>query len=255
RRINVMLIALTNDVSPAIVNVYGEVDFELAARQQEEYGAALARAGARVERLAVNGHYPDSCFIEDTAVVVDEVAVVTNMTAEWRRGEPAAIENVLAGYRDVTRLSGAAEIDGGDVLRVGRELFVGLSSRTNQRAAEELKRILGPHGYTVTAVGVQGCLHLKTACTALDERTLLINPAWVEAEAFAGYELLAVPLDEPLAANTLSVNDTLFLQAGFPKTIELVRERHERTEVLDMSEFNKADGSLTCLSLIFEHEV
>ena len=90
--------------------------------------------------------------------------------------------------------------------------------------------------------------------SALGRRTLLVNPKWVETEAFAGYELLAVPLDEPLAANTLRVNDTLFLQAGFPKTVELVGVRHERTEVLDMSEFNKADGSLTCLSLVFEHE-
>lgn len=249
-----MLIALTNAVSPEIVAVYGEVDFELAVRQQDEYCAALARGGARVERLAVNSLYPDGCFIEDTAIVVDEVAVVTNMTAEWRRGEPGAVEQVLAGYRDVARLSGAATIDGGDVLRVGRELFVGLSSRTNRRAAEELKRILGPFGYEVTPVDVKGCLHLKTACTALDERTLLVNPAWVKTEPFGGFELLAVPEDEPLAANTLRVNDTLFLQAGYPKTLELVRERHERTEVLETSEFAKADGSLTCLSLIFEHE-
>jgi dimethylargininase len=249
-----MLIALTNDVSPEIAAAYGELNFELAVRQHEEYCAALARAGARVERLAVNNHYYDGCFIEDTAVVVDELAVVTNMTAEWRRGEPAAVENVLAGYRDVARLGDAAEMDGGDVLRVGRELFVGLSSRTNLRAAEELKRLLRPFDYEVTAVGVKGCLHLKTACTALDERTLLVNRAWVETEAFAGFELLAVPEDEPLAANTLRVGDTLFLQAGFPKTIEMVRRRYERTEVLDTSEFAKADGSLTCLSIIFEHE-
>jgi dimethylargininase len=249
-----MLIALTNDVSPEIAAAYGELDFELAVRQHEEYCAALARAGARVEQLTVNNHYYDGCFIEDTAVVVDELAVVTNMTAEWRRGEPAAVENVLAGYRDVARLGDAAEMDGGDVLRVGRELFVGLSSRTNLRAAEELKRLLRPFDYEVTAVGVKGCLHLKTACTALDERTLLVNRAWVETEAFAGFELLAVPEDEPLAANTLRVGDTLFLQAGFPKTVEMVRQRHERTEVLDTSEFAKADGSLTCLSIIFEHE-
>lgn len=250
-----MLIALTNAVSPEIVAVYGEVDYELAVRQQQEYCAALARGGARVERLAVNNAYPDGCFIEDNAIVVDELAVVTNMAAEWRRGEPAAVESVLAGYRDTARLSDAATIDGGDVLRVGRELFVGLSSRTNARAAEELKRILGPLGYRVTPVNVTGCLHLKSACTALDERTLLVNPAWVETEPFNGFELLPVVEDEPLAANTLRVHDTLFLQARFPKTIELVRERHERTEVLDTSEFMKADGALTCLSLLFEHEV
>jgi dimethylargininase len=250
-----MLVALVNAVSPEIVSVYGEVDYESAVRQQEEYCAALARGGARVERLAVNSHYPDGCFIEDTAIVVDEVAVLTNMTAEWRRDEPAAVESVLAAYRDVARLSDAAAIDGGDVLRVGRDVFVGLSARTNARAAEELKRILGPLGYSVTTVGVAGCLHLKTACTALDEGTLLVNPAWVETEPFGGFELLHVPEDEPLSANTLRVHDTLFLQAGFPKTIELVGNRHERTEVLDTSEFGKADGSLTCLSLIFEHEV
>lgn len=250
-----MLIALTNAVSPEIVAIYGEVDYELAVRQQEEYCLALARGGARVERLALNGAYPDGCFIEDTAIVVDELAVVTNMVAEWRRGEPAAVESVLAGYRDIARFSDAAAIDGGDVLRVGRELFVGLSSRTNARAAEELKRILGPLGYRVTPVSVTDGLHLKSACTALDEQTLLVNPAWIGTEAFGEFELVAVPEDEPLAANTLRVRDTLFLQASFPKTIEMVRERHERTEVLDTSEFMKADGALTCLSIIFEHEV
>lgn len=249
-----MLVALTNAVSPEIVAAYGEVDYELALRQHEEYCAALARAGARVERLAVNGNYRDGCFIEDAAVVVDEVAVVTNMAAEWRRGEPAAVESVLAAYRDTARLSDAAAMDGGDVLRVGRELFVGLSARTNARAAEELKRALGPFDYRVTPVNVTGGLHLKTACTALDERTLLVNPRLVETEAFAGFELLTVPEDEPLAANTLRVRDTLFLQAGFPKTIEMVRGRHGQTEVLDISEFIKADAGLTCLSLIFEHE-
>ena len=250
-----MLVALTNALSPEIVAAYGEVDFELALRQQEDYCAALARAGARVERLAVNASYPDGCFIEDAAVVVDELAVVTNMAAEWRRGEPAAVESVLAGYRDIARLSDAATMDGGDVLRVGRELFVGLSSRTNARAAEELKRILKPLGYQVTPINVTGGLHLKTACTALDERTLLVNPAWVETEPFGGFELLAVPGDEPLAANTLRVRDALFLQAGFPKTLEMVRARYERAEVLDISEFIKADAGLTCLSLVFEHEI
>ncbi|HWT03774.1 MAG TPA: arginine deiminase family protein [Pyrinomonadaceae bacterium] len=249
-----MLVALTNAVSRDIAAAYGEVDYELALRQHEEYCAALARAGARVERLAVNANYYDGCFIEDTAVVVDELAVVTNMTAEWRRGEPAAVESVLAAYRDTARLSDAAALDGGDVLRVGREMFVGLSSRTNARAVEELKRILGPLGYKVTPVNMRDCLHLKTACTALDERTLLVNPAWVETETFGGFELLAVAEDEPLAANALRVRDTLFLQARFPRTIEMVRERYERTEVLDTSEFMKADGALTCLSLIFEHE-
>ena len=249
-----MLVALTNDVSPEIAAAYGEVDYELAVRQHAEYCAALARAGARVERLAVNAHYYDGCFVEDTAVVVDELAVVTNMTAEWRRGEPAAIESVLAAYRDTARLTDAAAMDGGDVLRVGSELFVGLSSRTNERAAEELKRALAPFGYQVKPVNVRGGLHLKTACTALDERTLLVNPAWVETEPFGEFELLTVPEDEPLAANTLRVHETLFLQAGFPKTIEMVRRRYERTEVLDISEFIKADAGLTCLSLIFEHE-
>lgn len=250
-----MLVALTNAVSPEIVAHYEGLDYELAVRQQEEYCAALARAGARVERLALNAHYPDGCFIEDTAVVVDELAVVTNMAAELRRGEPEAVESVLAAYRDVARVSGAATLDGGDVLRVGRELFVGLSSRTNARAAEVLKRILGSFGYRVTPVAVTGGLHLKTACTALDDRTLLVNAAWVETEPFKGFELLAVPEDEPLAANTLRVGDTLFLQAGFPKTARLVCERQERVELLDISEFARANAGLTCLSVIFEHEI
>ncbi len=248
-----MLIALTNAVSPGLVDLYGSVDYPLALRQHEEYCRALEECGAAVERLALNASYPNGCFVEDTAIVVDELAVVTAMGAAGRRGEPAAIERVLARYRDTARVSPPATIEGGDVLRVGKRFFVGVSARTNRRGAEELAGILRPLGYSVTAAEVRGGLHLKSACTALDEETLLVNPRWVGLDPFEGFRLLSVPKEEGEAANTLRVGETLFLQAGFPRTMAMVRERYAGTRVLDISEFIKAEAGLTCLSLVFAH--
>ncbi|MGH9900782.1 MAG: dimethylarginine dimethylaminohydrolase family protein [Pyrinomonadaceae bacterium] len=248
-----MLVALTNVVSPKLVGQYGAVDYPLALRQHDEYCAALAERGVSVERLAVNASYQNGCFVEDTAVVVDELAVITTMGAASRRGEPAAVGKHLAKYRETVHLSPPAALEGGDVLRVGKRLFVGLSSRTDARGLEELKRILSPFGYDVSGVSVRDGLHLKTACTALDGETLLVNPEWVDTEPFKGFRLLAVPGDEATAANTLRVGDTIFLSACFPRTAEMVRERFARTEVLDISEFRKAEAGLTCLSIIFEH--
>lgn len=248
-----MLIALTNAVSPELVDLYGSVDYTLALRQHEEYCRALEECGVAVERLTLNASYPNGCFVEDTAIVVDELAVMTAMVAASRRGEPAAIEKVLARYREIARVSSPATIDGGDVLRVGKQLFVGVSSRTNPQGVEALRSILRPFGYVVTAVEVRGGLHLKSACTALDEETLLINPRWVDVEPFAEFRLLPVAEGEDEAANTLRVGETVFLQAGFPRTIEMVQGRYAGTRLLDISEFIKAEAGLTCLSLVFNH--
>jgi dimethylargininase len=248
-----MLVALTNAVSPRLVERYGSVDYLLAQRQHEEYCQALERHGVKVERLAENASYPNGCFIEDTAIVVDEIAIITSMGVENRRGEPSAIKKVLARYRQVARVSSPATIEGGDVLRIGRKVFVGTSSRTNSQGVEAVARILSPFGFDVRAVGVRGGLHLKSACTALDDETLLVNQEWVDVDALNGFRRLPVSEDEMMAANTLRIGENIILQAGFPKTIEMVQERFEHTEVLDISEFVKAEAGLTCLSLVFEH--
>jgi dimethylargininase len=253
-----MAIAFTHEVSPNIAK--GEVTFiernpinyELALQQHNAYCQAIENCGVCVQRLAVNLAFPDSCFIEDNAIVVDEVAIVTSMGSSSRQDEPKAIAPELAKYKEIVRLELPAKIEGGDVLRIGKKLYVGISGRTNIKGANELAGILKPWNYEVTPVKFKDCLHLKTACTAIDEQTLLINPQWIVPETFSEYKLLFVPEDECWAANTLRVKDTIFLQDRFPKTHELVKKHHESIKILDISEFQKVEAGLSCLSIIFD---
>lgn len=253
-----MIRAITHKVSPKIVECEltfidrTPIDFQLAVRQHEQYCAALERRSATVEKLSGNDSYPDSCFVEDTAIVVDELAIITSMGAASRRGETALIERELSKYRDIARIRLPATIEGGDVLRVGKKVYVGESSRTNVQGIQELAKILTPLGYKVIAVETKRSLHLKSACTAIDDETLLVNPQWVELDSFKGFNLLYTPAEEPWSANVLRVGSTVFLQAGFPRAIEMVKNVAESVEVVDTSELGKAEGALTCLSIIFE---
>ena len=247
-----MLIALTNAVSSKLVDLYPAVDYAAALQQHERYCEALQRHGAQLRRLSVNAEHGDACFIEDNAVVVDEVAILTTMGASHRRHEPRAIAPVLAEYGPVERVADEARVEGGDVLRVDRDIFVGRSARTNHRGVDALRRILEPRGYRVTAVDVADGLHLKTACTALDGATLLANQAWLDMAPFQRFNVIDVHPDEPTAANVLRIGDAILMHEGHTRTIERVRERFPRAQTVDISEFAKADGGLTCLSLIFE---
>lgn len=253
-----MLIGLTHTVSPAIAGCEltyidrDPVDYGRAARQHADYCALLARRGLRVETLSESAGCPDSCFVEDTAIVFDEVAIIASMGAPSRRPERGAVRKFLARHRRLASIELPATIDGGDVVKAGRNVFVGLSTRTNALAVAEMRRILGPLGYVVRPVRVGGSLHLTTACSALDAETLLVNPRWVDLEPFEGLRVLAVSEDEPWSANTLRVGDAVCVEAGAPRTLELVRGLGREVEVLDISELRKAEGSLTCLSIIFE---
>lgn len=252
-----MLKAITRAVSPHLARcelTYRArecVDYERAVRQHEAYRDFLRRCGAQIINLEACDAHPDCCFVEDTAVVLDEVAVIASMGASSRRGETHAVEKLLSSHREVKRISLPATLDGGDVVRLGRQLFVGRSRRTNLEGIEALARIARPLGYSVTAVEVKGSLHLTTACSALNEETVLLNPRWIDAERFARYWVLPVPPDEPWAANTLRAGDTVCVEAGAPRTVELVKRHCPRVEVLDISEFRKAEGSLSCLSILF----
>ena len=246
-----MLVALTNAVSAKLATLYPAVDIERARSQHAAYCDALRRNGIDVRRLDLNSDDGDGCFIEDNAIVVDEVAILTNMGAPHRRREPAGVAPVLEEYRRIECISGDATIEGGDVLRIDRQVFVGRSARTNQRGVDELKRILEPHGYRVIAIDVAGGLHLKTACTALDSSTLLANRAWLDVDAFERPNVIDVLPDEPTAANVLRAGDTILMHQGHGNTCARVRERFRNVETVDVSEFAKADGGLTCLSLVF----
>ena len=227
------------------------IDAAAAAAQHRGYRAALEACGARVVTLPPAAEFPDSVFVEDTAIVLDEVAVLTRPGAESRRGEVSLIEPEVARFRPFVRIEPPATLDGGDVLRLGRTLYVGLSPRTNASGAGALGRLAAPHGYEVRTVEPRGCLHLKTGCAALDEGTVLVNPEWVDAAVFRGREVVAVDAAEPWAANVLRVGRSVCVSAAFPRTAALLSARGYDVRAVDVSEFAKAEGGLTCMSLLF----
>jgi dimethylargininase len=205
--------------------------------------------------LSVNRSYPDSTFIEDTAVVVDELAVMASMGVESRRGEVRNVESVLASYRDISHIQLPATLEGGDVLRIEKRTFVGISPRTNIAGFESIKEILEPFGYEVIPVAVNGCLHLKSACIAVDDRTLLVNPRWLDLQPLSDFRIIPVPEDEPAAVNSLRINNTICMHSGFPKTAELLFNLGFSLKTIDISELLKAEAGMTCSSIIFEHTV
>jgi dimethylargininase len=253
-----MLTALTHKVPPCINRCElsfidrAPIDYALALRQHQQYLNALAGCGLDVIELAVNMDFPDGCFVEDTAVVVDEIAVLTRPGALSRQGEITGMEQELKKYRETARIQQPATLEGGDVLRVGRKLFVGLSRRTNREGVRQLATILSPFGYSVTAVEVRECLHLKSAVTALDDKTLLANEGWIDLAPFEDFRLLAVEKEEHQAANSLRVGDVILLPDGFPKTRRSVEEAGFEVRAIDISEFLKAEAGLTCSSINFE---
>jgi dimethylargininase len=230
------------------------MDFECVLAQHAAYREALERAGAQIAVLDASPQLPDSVFVEDTAVVLDELAILTRPGAPSRQLEPAYVEPELAPYRRLERIQPPGTLEGGDVLRVGRTLYVGVSTRTNAAGIAQLQHIAQPLGYTVIPVRVSGSLHLKTACTALDEQTILLNLVWLDPEPFASFERIAVAADEPFGANVLPVASKLIANVAFPRTLDLVARHCASRGVqlipVDISEVGKAEAGLTCLSLL-----
>jgi dimethylargininase len=230
------------------------IDLPRAEAQHAAYVEALRRAGAIVEALPADAALPDSVFVEDTAVVLDEAAVVARPGTPLRQRETPTMATALSAYRKLLRIVAPATLEGGDVLRLGRDFYVGLSSRTNGAGFSQFASIVRAFGYRATPIEVKGCLHLKTAVTALDAETLLINPSWIDAAALPVVRLLVVPPDEPFGANALVVNGVVHLSARSKRTTELVEKAGFSLTALDVSEFEKAEAGLTCLSLIFSTE-
>lgn len=226
------------------------LDFVRVQKQHAAYCQALVDCGLELRVLDVNVDAPDGVFIEDTTIVLDEMAILCSMGTAARRHEALAIEPVLREFREVRRIEWPASIEGGDVLRIGRELLVGLSSRTNAAGAEALANLVGPLGYAVNAVTVRGCLHLKTACTALPDGRLLVNPAWLDTSSLSGRTLIEAPAAEPWAANTLPIGRRVILPAAHEQTAALIRRLGFDPFPVSISEIQKAEGGVTCLSLI-----
>jgi dimethylargininase len=251
--------ALTRSISAAIsrceLTYLGRVpiDIDIARRQHEAYERALSDLGCTVHRLAAGAgddEMPDSVFIEDTAVVFDELAIMMRPGAESRRIETPAVAGALAHHRVLRHIEAPGTLDGGDVLVVSRSVFVGSSGRTNADGVDQIRRILTPFGYTVEAIAVRGCLHLKSAVSAIDGSTLLVNREWIDASRFAGFDLIDVDPSEPFAANVLRIGDTVVGPREFPRTCERLRHRGLHVRPVDAGELAKAEGGVTCCSLI-----
>jgi dimethylargininase len=250
------MFAFTRDISAALAHCElthlprVPIDVALARRQHEAYERALSEAGCAVHRLDAGDDMPDSVFIEDTAVIFDELAIVARPGAASRRAETSAVSDLLAPHRAVHRIVAPGTLDGGDVLVVSRRVFVGASGRTNAAGIEQLRHLLAPHGYTVEAIDVHGCLHLKSAVTALDDRRVLLNPAWIDAARFEAYDRIEVDPLEPFAANALPVGDRVIYPGEFTRTAERLRERGVPLRLVAAGELAKAEGGVTCCSLI-----
>lgn len=252
-----MLIALTRAVSPTITSCElthqqrEPIDVSLAATQHKRYEAALEELGCTVQRLPPEPDLPDAVFVEDTAVVFDECAVIARPGAVSRRPETTSVAKAVCRYRPLHRIDPPGTLDGGDVLGVGRGVYVGISSRTNIAGAKQLEQMLAPMGYTVECITVRGCLHLKSAATALDGDELLLNPALVVPSAFGRLKWMAVPPEEPFAANVLCIGRQALCPANAPRTQERLQAFGYGVIAVGTSELAKAEGGLTCCSLVF----
>lgn len=248
------MIALTRPVPASIAHCElthlsrEPIDLPRAREQHAAYERALAEAGATIEQLPAEDAMADSVFVEDAAIVVDELAIITRPGAASRRGETASVAAALKKHRPLAFIEAPATIDGGDVLRVGRDVYVGLSTRTNESAVEQLGRLLTPHGYRVHGVPVDGALHLKSAVTEAGDGVVVVNPEWIDASRFA--RSIAVDPSEPYGANVLRIGDVLFAAAAFPRTNARLREAGFHVRELDAGELAKAEGALTCCSVL-----
>lgn len=253
-----MRIALTRDVSPAMDRcelshlARSPIDQARAVAQHAAYEQCLMELGCRVHRVPSDASMPDAVFIEDTAVVVDELAVVTRPGAASRRGETAAVGPALAAYRRVARIEAPGTLDGGDVLRVGRTFYVGDSARSNRDGIAQLGELLAPWDYRVVPVTTRDCLHLKTAATVAAPGIVVLNPDWVDRAVFESVAVVEVDPAEPFAGNVLRVGEGTISAAAFPRTIRRLEALGIDVRALDMAEFAKAEGGVTCCSVIFE---
>jgi dimethylargininase len=226
-------------------------DMGRARQQHQAYVAELRAAGVAMTVLPEAPELPDAMFVEDPAIVLDEIAVLTRPGALSRRPEVALIAPAIGAVRPTREIRAPGTLEGGDVLRIGRTLFVGLSSRTNADGIRQLSEILAPFGYDVRAVAVRGCLHLKSAVTAIAPGVLLAHAPWIDPEPLRGCELVAVDPAELSGANALAVNGRLLVVASAPRTADRLAARGLDVRRLDMSELQKAESGLTCSSVLY----
>ncbi len=253
-----MLIALTREVSPAIIDCElthvgrEPIDVSRAAEQHARYEEILRALGCTIQRLPSLPDFPDAVFVEDTAVVLPEVAIVTRPGAESRRPEVESTADALRAYRPLGFIEGPGSLDGGDVLVIGRDIYVGRSGRSNEEGISQLADLTARHGYRVRPLEITGCLHLKSAVTRLGEDVVLINPEWVDETVFETMNRIHVHSAEPFSANALLVGKTVIVAAGFNRTQERLERAGIEVRTVETGELQKAEGGVTCCSILVE---
>jgi dimethylargininase len=253
-----MMTAITRKVSSSLENCElsfierKPIEMEKARTQHHAYEALLEKLGAKVISLPEERDLPDSMFVEDPAIVLDEVAIICPLGTETRRKEAPSLAAALEPFRKLAYVKLPGMLEGGDVLRVGKKIFTGLTERSNPEGIRQLAVIAEHHGYELTAVPATGCLHLKSAVTYLGRNTLLGNRAWFQWKRFAGFDWVDVDPTEPHAGNALGIGETIIFPASFPKTRARIEEKGFHVESLDISELQKAESGLTCSSLLFD---
>ncbi len=229
-----------------------EIDLPSAFRQHQEYRQAIQNGGVTVESLPPEESFPDGACIEDNAIILPELAVIASMGTASRQSEPALLVSVLSRHRRLVDVSPPATIEGGDVFRIGKTLYVGASSRTNRAGVNALRDVVEPLGYGVVLLPIRGCLHLKTACTPLDDDTLLVNPDWLDGDALKTFRLVSIPSEEPFAANVLRLPAGILGNAAYPRTLDRIQAHGYPVTGVELTEFSKAEAGPTCLSLIVD---
>ncbi len=227
-------------------------DYHRAVKQHREYLQALKSCGLQITELKADEDFPDSVFVEDTAITAENLAVITRPGAESRRGEVTAIRSCLEDFYDnIESLNPPGTLDGGDILRIENTFYIGLSERTNSAGAEQLKKILADYGYSAVPLEIpEDMLHLKSGASCLGDKILLLSEKLAEVEEFQSFKQLIVPAGEEYAANSLRINDRILVPSGYPKTRKMIAELYQII-TLEIDEFSKLDGGLSCLSLRF----
>lgn len=251
-----MPIAITRKVSPRfneceITHIERTpINVNIACQQHDAYVHLLGELGCQVIELPEEPNLPDSVFVEDVAFILPEAAVITRPGADSRKPETQSIIPALSPYLPLLHVSEPATVDGGDVLVLGKNIYIGMSTRSTIEAVNQLTGLLDQNGYTVHGAEMTDCLHLKTAVTKVDNSTLLINKNWVDPSNFPGFNLIEVDASEPFAANCLPVNGKIIYPTTFPKTRKRLEEKGFVIAPIDLSELAKAEGAVTCCSLI-----
>ncbi len=251
-----MIIAITRDVSSSLARCEllfvprKELNYQKARLQHRQYEDCLGDLGCFILRMPGASDLPDSAFVEDTCVVLDEVAIVARPGVQERRSETQLVSEILRRFRTVQSIEAPGTLDGGDVVRMGKKVFVGMSSRTNRAGVDQLETHLVPHGYTVNRVELAGCLHLKTAATPVMDGTLLVNRSWVAPAAFGGMRTIEVHPTEPFGANALLVDGTVIHSTAHPRTRERLEKNGIQVRSVEFSELEKAEAGVTCCCVL-----